>query len=53
MELSGTSGCRFFLKPWRPAMLRKFTLLFIIGVLIFAAYANATITVVLPIVVPA
>ena len=29
-------------------MIRKFTLLFIIGVLVFAAYANASITLVLP-----
>ena len=31
-------------------MIRKFTLLFIIGVLIFAAHANASITLVLPVV---
>ena len=34
-------------------MIRKFTLLFIIGVLIFAAYANASITVILPVVATA
>ena len=31
-------------------MVRKFTLLFIMGVLIFAVYANASITIVLPVV---
>ncbi len=49
MELSGTSGCRVFLNQ-EPDMLRKLTLLFIIGVLIFAAYANASITLVLPVI---
>jgi hypothetical protein len=34
-------------------MVRKFTLLFIIGVLTFAAYANSSITVILPVVASA
>lgn len=34
-------------------MLRKLTLLFIIGVLILATYANASITLVLPVVASA
>lgn len=36
-------GTGLFLRRRRTEMLRRITLLFIIGLLIFAAYANATL----------